>query len=137
MMRRTPALLLSCLFALALPGCASRYKMDAEAPTYAAKAKIKVKVNKTDNRELKVTVDHLAPPARIDASLRQYVVWIAVPGHGVTKAGVLDYNEKRRRGKLTATTPHAKFEVMVTIESDPMVSQPSSRLVLRKLVARV
>nr|MCH9683983.1 hypothetical protein [Deltaproteobacteria bacterium] len=85
---------------------------------------------------VRVLVDHLAPPARIDASLRQYVVWISVPGHGVTKAGVLDYNERRRRGKLTATTPHAKFEVLITMESDPTVAQPSQRLVLRKLVGR-
>lgn len=135
-MRRRSMMLLPCLLALTLPACASRYTVDTEAPAYAAQAKIKVKVNKTDNREVEIRVDHLAPPARIDAGLRSYVVWIAVPGHGVTKAGVLDYNEKQRRGKLTATTPHPKFEVFISLESNPRAAQPSEQLVLRKLVAR-
>lgn len=136
-MRRSPALvLLSCLLAAPLAGCASRYKVDAEAPTFAAQAKIKIKLNKTDNRDLSVVVDHLAPPSRIDPSLRSYVVWIAVPGHGVTKAGSLDYNERRRRGKLSATTPHPKFEVIISLESDMSAAAPSDRVILRKLVAR-
>lgn len=136
-MRRRSMLILPCLLALTLPACASRYKVDTEAPAYAAQARIKVTVNKTNNREVDLRVDHLAPPARIDAGLRSYVVWFAVPGHGVTKAGVLDYNEKRRRGTLTATTPHPKFEVFISLERDPSVAQPSAQLVLRKLVARV
>jgi len=133
---RHPMLILSCLMALSLPACASRYKVDTEAPAYAGRAKMKVKMNKTGNRELDVEVDHLAPPARIDPTLRAYAVWISVPGHGVTKAGLLDYNERRRRGTLSATTPHPKFEVIVTLESNLSASTPSDKVVLRKLVAR-
>ena len=135
-MLRRPALLLASLITLTTVGCASRYKLDAEPPTYAAKAKIRVKVNKTDNREMSMVVEHLAPPARIDPALRNYTVWIAVPGHGVTKAGVLEYNERRRRGTLEATTPHPKFEVIVSLESNPSAAQPSDQVILRKVVAR-
>lgn len=133
--RNIAALALSLLTTTAV-GCASRYKVDAEAPAYAAQAKLKVKVNKTENREVTITVDHLAPPSRIDPTYRAYVAWISVPGHGVTKAGSLDYNERRRRGKLTATSPHPKFEVIVTLESDLSAAAPSDRVILRKLVAR-
>jgi hypothetical protein len=132
----------SLLYALALAlsfgamGCASRYKVDAEAPTYAALAKIRVKVNKTDNREMHLDVLHLAPPARIDPTYRGYAVWINVPGHGITKAGMLDYSEKRRRGKIVATTPHPKFEVIVSLERDLGASAPSQDVILRKIVAR-
>lgn len=137
-MRRS-MLALSTMLALVmtLPACASRYKVDTEAPAYAGQAKITVKVNKTNNREVDIRVDHLAPPARIDAAHRAYVVWFSVPGHGVTRAGVLDYDAKRRRGKLQATTPHPKFEVLLSLEGDPSAAQPSSQLVLRKVVARV
>ncbi|MEM7160130.1 MAG: hypothetical protein AAF799_45250 [Myxococcota bacterium] len=134
--RSSPALLLTCLLSLAASGCASRYKLDAEPPAYAAKAKIKVKVNKTENREMTVRIDHLAPPSRIGPNLRGYVVWIHVPGHGTSKAGLLDYNERRRRGTLKATTPHPKFEVIVTLEDDLSVAQPSERVIVRKLVAK-
>ncbi|MEX1369447.1 MAG: hypothetical protein AB1Z98_40345 [Nannocystaceae bacterium] len=135
-MPRVAVIMLTSLLSLSAMGCASRYKVDAEAPTYAAKAKIKVKVNKTDNRELSLLVEHLAPPARIDPTLRNYTVWLSVPGHGVSKAGVLDYNERRRRGQLRATTPHMKLEVIITLESDSSAEQPSNRVILRKVVAR-
>lgn len=135
-MPRRPAVLLASLLTLTTVGCASRYKLDAEPPTYAAKAKIKVKVNKTDNREMSLVFEHLAPPPRIDPALRNYTVWISVPGHGVTKAGVLDYDERRRRGTLEATTPHPKFEVIVSLESNPSAAQPSAQVILRKVVAK-
>jgi hypothetical protein len=127
---------LLCLVALSLavPGCASRYKLDANAPTYAAMAKIRVKVNKTNNREVEITIEHLAPPQRIPGGYRGYAVWFRVPGHGVVKAGLLDYNEKKRRGKLEATTPHEKFEVLITLEQDTSVQQPSNMVIVNKIV---
>jgi hypothetical protein len=116
-------------------GCASRYKLDAEPPTYAAQAKIKVKVNKTGNREMNLRLDHLAPPARVDGGYQAYAVWINVPGHGLTKAGVLDYDHKRRKGELVATTPHSKFEVLISMERDKGAQTPSNTVILRKVVA--
>jgi hypothetical protein len=135
--------LASCLFAslcavllVASPGCASRYKVDAEAPTYAAQAKIAVKVNKTGVRTLRLEMIHLAPPKKIDMANKGYMVWIAVPGQATTKVGLLKYNERRRRGLLVATTPHAKFEVIVTIEQNSSVTTPGPKVILRKIVAR-
>lgn len=117
-------------------GCAARYKLDAEAPTHAAQAKLKVKVNRDDLRELKVTVDHLAPPGKLGAQYKAYGVWIQVPGHGTTKVGLLDYNEKRRRGTLDATTPHAKFEVIITLESNTSAAAPSNAVIVSKVVGK-
>lgn len=127
---------LLAILAFGTAGCASRYKVDAEAPTYAALAKIRVKINRTENREMHLDVLHLAPPARIDPTYRGYVVWISVPGHGISKVGVLDYNERRRRGRIVATTPHPKFEVIVSLERDLSTAAPSEPIILRKIVAR-
>ncbi|MCA9649448.1 MAG: hypothetical protein H6712_20280 [Myxococcales bacterium] len=135
MPRRATLLLASLLTLASVGGCASRYKLDAEPPTYAAQAKIKVKTDKTGVRVMTMTVEHLAPPARIDPALRNYTVWISVPGHGVTKAGVLDYSERRRRGDLMVTSPYPKFEVLVTLESNPSTAQPGEQVILRKVVA--
>jgi hypothetical protein len=119
---------------LAVGGCASRYKLDANAPTYAAQAKIRVKVNKTENREVDITIEHLAPPTRLPGGYSSYAVWFRVPGHGVTKAGVLKYNEKKRRGKLEATTPHEKFEVLITLEPNSGSQVPSNAVIVNKIV---
>ncbi len=130
---------LAPLLALSLfaPGCASRYTVPSGPPTYAADAKISVKLTKTGNREVTVKMVHLAPLKRIDPGLRGYVVWISVPGQGTTRAGMLNYNERRRIGKLVATTPHPKFEVFVTIERSPTVTQPTGTEIVRKLVSKI
>lgn len=133
---RMSRILAVTLLALGLGGCASRYEVDAEAPNYAAVADIAVKINKTELRELTMHLEHLAPPRRIDASLRAYVVWIAVPGDAITKVGMLDYDEDDREADIVATSAFPKFEVLVTLESDPSTATPSSRVVLRKLVGR-
>jgi len=129
-----------CVFMLMLlvaaPGCAARYKLDAEAPTYAAQAKISVKVNKTGVRSFRVEMIHLAPPAKIDPANQGYMVWIAVPGQATAKAGFLEYSERRRRGVLVATTPHAKFEIIVSIEQSSSATAPSPKVIIRKIVAR-
>jgi hypothetical protein len=115
-------------------GCAHRYQEDTAAPNYAAVAKIKVKVNKDENREMSLRIDHLAPAYKFDGGYRGYAVWIAVPGHGISKVGMLDYDVKKRRGELVATSPFPKFEVIVSLEPDSSTAQPSQQIVLRKLV---
>ncbi len=135
MTNRRQYFVLAGALALLASGCASRFKSDAEAPTYAAKAKIAVKTNRDDNRQMALTIDHLAPPDRIDPKYRAYAVWIRVPGHETTRAGVLKYNSRKRRGKLNATTPHSNFEVIVSLENNPSASAPSpDSIVLRKVV---
>ncbi len=136
MRRAMTSLLALGMFTAVSTGCASNYKLDAKAPTHAAHAKLRVKVNRDDLRELKVTVDHLAPPHRLGAQYKAYAVWIRVPGHGVTKVGLLDYNENRRRGKIDATTPFNKFEVLITLETNPSTPMPSNDVIVTKIVGR-
>jgi hypothetical protein len=124
------------LLAASIAGCASTYEMPTEAPNYAAIADIEVRVNKTDLREMTLRIEHLAPPRRIDPSLVAYVVWMTVPGHGTSKLGQLEYDEDDREGRLLATSAHRKFEVLVTLESDPSAASPSNNVVLRKLVGK-
>lgn len=124
------------LFVGVLGGCASRYTVDTMAPNYAAVADITVKINKTELREMSLYIEHLAPPSRIDPAMKAYVVWIAVPGHPTAKLGLLEYDSDDRDGELMATSAYSKFEVLVTLESDPSTAVPSNNVVLRKLVGK-
>ncbi|HWB73573.1 MAG TPA: hypothetical protein VG755_01435 [Nannocystaceae bacterium] len=117
-------------------GCVSRYRFETEPPNYAGIAEMKVRVNKTELRELSLHVDHLAPPRNIDPNMREYVAWIAVPGHGTTKLGKLDYDEDDREADLLATSAFDKFEVIITLESDTSSTAPSDRVVLRQIVGK-
>jgi hypothetical protein len=135
--RRVALACLGAALGLAAPGCASRYKADAEPPTYAAQAKISVKLNKTGNRQVRVEMLHLAPPTKIANANKMYMVWFSVPGSAPVKAGALEYNARRRRGLLRATTPNPKFEVVVTIEQTVRPTAPSDQVILRKLVSKI
>lgn len=125
------------LLLAAQPGCASRYTVPSSGPTFAADAKIAVSVNKTGVRQVKIKMVHLAPIKRINPNFSAYVVWIAVPGEATTRAGSLKFSDYWRTGKLTATTPHPKFEVIITIEENPSASAPSDKVLVRKIVSKI
>ncbi|MCA9715680.1 MAG: hypothetical protein H6713_19215 [Myxococcales bacterium] len=131
-----PLLLLTSCVGLSA-GCTNRYTIPAGAPTYAADAKVAVSVNKTGVRQVRIKVVHLAPLKRIDPTYSAYVVWFSVPGQGITRAGSLSYSEKWRTGKLLATTPHPKFELIITIEQNASTQQPSDKVIARRVVSKV
>jgi hypothetical protein len=132
---KTSHYLALAVFSLAT-GCMSRYRFETEPPNYAGIADVTVRVNKTDLREVSLHLEHLAPPRNIDPTMREYVAWIAVPGHGTAKLGRIDYDEDHREGELLATAAYDKFEVIVTLESDTSSTVPSDRVVLRQIVGK-
>jgi hypothetical protein len=81
---------------------------------------------------LAVNVVHLSPPERIEAGSRQFVVWQRPSSESTwQRVGVLDYNAGDRRGRLAETTvPHAKFELLITVEQQSNPPSPSSAAVI-------
>jgi len=134
-MKRRLATLCAALLVSA-SGCISRYRVEAEAPTYAAQARLSVKVNRTGNRVVRLVMIHLAPFRKIDPGYVGYAVWIVVPGQPHVLAGFLDYNRERRRGMLVASTPKSKFEVQVSLEKSKSVTAPTGKIILRKIASR-
>ncbi len=129
MNRLTTLTLLSA--ALILPACKTvNYNVAAAAPTYAADAQIKVKPNKTGVGDITLVIEHLAPPKRIDKGNIGYIAWIVVDGQAPVKLGLLDYNEKKRRGELHASTPQKKFTIQVSLEKNPNVQAPQGTIIV-------
>jgi len=58
------------------------------------------------------------------------VAWIQSAGKDPYKLGVLEYNEKRRSAKLSATYSDDAFTLIITVEADPGVSAPLGARVL-------
>lgn len=133
-LRMLPLVLISLT---ALPACKTvTYNVASGPPTYASDANIKVKPNKTGNGEITVVMNHLAPPKRIDKANAGYVAWLIVDGQAPVKLGVLEYNEKKRRGVLHATTPQKKFTLQVTIEKSLSVQAPTGTTIIKHPVTR-
>ncbi|XYI03816.1 hypothetical protein ACMHYB_30245 [Sorangium sp. So ce1128] len=81
---------------------------------------------------LAVDVVHLAPPERIQAGSKHFVVWQR-PSSDIPwrRVGVLDYDARNRGGKLAETTvPYASFELLITVEQQMNPRTPSSAAVI-------
>lgn len=129
MQKLTTVTLLSA--ALLLPACkTTTANVAAAGPTYAADAGIKVKPNKTGIGAITLTIEHLAPPKRIDKSYAGYVAWLIVKGQPPVKLGMLEYNEKKRRGVLHASTPQKTFTLQVTIEKGNNIQAPTGTVII-------
>ena len=128
-MRKFAALTLT-LALLALPACKRNYNVETSAPATAGKAHIVLDRDKAGNGKISLEFDHLAAPSDIDPSLSAYVVWVQIEGKEPHKLGILDYKEKKRTGKLSATYSDDQFILMMTVEQDPTASAPAGAKVL-------
>lgn len=124
---------LPLVLAAVIAACASgrTIALQASKAVPAASGKVDVRTGENDNRIVKVTVDHLAPPERLTPPGSVYVVWTQALGDGArpTNVGAL-HVRKDLTGELDTTTPLRAFRVIVTAEPGPTVEAPSGAPVL-------
>jgi hypothetical protein len=84
------------------------------------------------NHMVTVELEHLPPPSRVSSQGQHYVVWIKPKGGTPHVVGQLDYDEDERIGRMTATAPHAQFELIISVERVMTVSHPSEIVVIKK-----
>jgi hypothetical protein len=125
--------LFAAVLVVTLAACASgrAVALVASKAVPAATGTVEVRQGENDNRKLKVTVDHLAPPDRLTPPASVYVVWTkALTGGKETNVGAL-HVDRNLRGELETTTPLRSSHVLVTAESSPTVEAPSGAAVLQ------
>lgn len=86
------------------------------------------------NRLVTVEMENLPPPDRISEGSTVYLVWLQPQGQAPTMAGTLEFDADARTGRLRATTPQSRFEVLVTAERNATVAAPSDIVVARQRV---
>ena len=105
------------LLGLAYGGCGpATYNFHGTGQSVGVDAKIEVHGIEGGNREVRLEMRHLPPPARLGSGLQVYAMWIIPPRGGAQLASFLEYNEGDRKGTARATTPAERFEVRVTAE---------------------
>lgn len=124
------------VLALAIAGCGggTSYVATGLGPALSADARIDVERTGA-NRQVSVSVQHLMPPERLGRDFSDYAVWIVPPGGTPIPAGRLDYDEGRRRGRLTTITPYENFRVLITAEPGIPMGVPSRAVVIAQDVA--
>lgn len=125
--------------ALAIAGCASggSYRLSNGPQTPAAEGVVKTSYGGNGNTRLKITVDHLALPDKVQAGASVYVVWAMPDGKGghPQSLGALKVGDKLQ-GTLETLTPLQDFHLTITPEPAASVSAPSGPPVLTAEIVR-
>ncbi len=135
---RTPimsAMAAACLL-LACSG-AQKTPLVAAAEVPAAEGRVETRRTSDQNTEVNVEVEHLAPPGRVASGATTYVVW-AQPLGDQTKpqnVGAMRVGADRS-GSLKTKTPHESFDLLVTPEPNPTVTEPTNRPVFKAKIAK-
>ena len=115
-----------CLIAISLAALAwaGDVPLVASSSVPAAAGKINYEHDRNGNIKVDIKTKHLAAPERLTPAKNAYVVWIRSNDGQTQNAGVLKVNDKLE-GSFTTTTPIKAFDVVITAEDSPTVSQPS------------
>ena len=92
----------------------------------AAVGKVTVEPGEMGNRQLQIAVKHLAPASRVKPGASTYVVWLQprAAGGNPVNLGALQVNEDLE-GQFNTTTTFSDFDIFITAEARPNVTEPS------------
>jgi hypothetical protein len=125
---------LALALALGVAACsASPIPLVAGARTPAAGGDVKTEVDDNGNTRIKVNVEHLAQPARIDPGARVYVVWVSQGRSAPKNVGSLILDNDLT-GRLETVTPFRGFLLTITAESNPTTAIPRGTQVLSAII---
>lgn len=133
----------SLLFGLALAivtsllGCGGPSRYRAQGTAAAPGVDAEIAVGKTEGaQQVDLVVEHLSDPERMMPGATGYSVWIVPEGGQPIWSGALRYDRGSRVGRMRTTTPHERFEVLVTAEPDDVGVRgwPTGPIVLERRV---
>ena len=122
--------ILSFIFAaIMLSSCAKKVVFPTSQVLPAADAVVKIDKNDNNNYELKLEVENMAQPDRLNPPRKTYVVWMVSERTGTINMGNLKINRKLN-GSIEAVTPFKPICFFITAEEEQDVDSPSTQVVL-------
>lgn len=132
-MRRASLVVFSAVLMLGLAAWAADVPMVASSIVPAAAGTISYQHDRNGNIKFTVSTKNLAAPSQLTPPKNTYVVWIEPRDQQPQNAGVLTVNNDLQ-GSFSSTTPYKTFNVVVTAEDSPTVTQPSGPQILHGTV---
>lgn len=114
-------------------GCSHKVKMTSASSVPAAVGVAKLTKDSNGNIIVDLKVRHLARPDSLTPPQSVYVVWIQPRGGQVAKQGQLRVDDNLQ-GEFKTPAPAKSFDIFVTAESGPTVTQPTGPEVLRQTI---
>lgn len=110
------------LFSIA--ASAGEIPLVANSMVPAATGKLSYEHDRNGNIKIAIQTKNLAAPDQLTPAKNAYVVWIEPRDKQPERAGVLMINNKLQ-GSFRTTTPYKTFDVVITAEDSPTVSEPT------------
>jgi hypothetical protein len=132
-MKNILGMALACLLMIAMAAADDHAKMRNGTADPSAMGTIDYHHDRNGNTSFEVKAEHLAPPNALQPPKQVYVVWVQAPGKPPENKGALKVNEKQE-GDIKLLSPYPSFDVFVTAEDNPAVSEPSGPEVLHGTV---
>jgi anti-sigma-K factor RskA len=123
-MRNASVLTLIAGLIFSVAAWAGEIPLVASSIVPAASGKVSYEHDRSGNIKLHMQTQNLAAPERLTPGKNAYVVWIEPRDGQPQNAGVLRVS-KDLRGSFSTTTPSKSFDIKVTAEDSPTVSQPT------------
>jgi hypothetical protein len=134
---RARSLVLSLALALAAAGCGTTFAMAPDSSVPFAKGEVDASFEKDGNGKMKVHVEHLGEPAKLNPAATTYIVWVRPKtDKGDTKPqnmGALQVNSDYS-GSIEFNTSFKSFDITITPEPAADVTTPSGRDVLKATI---
>ena len=122
--------ILSYIFAaIMISACSRKVVFPTSQVLPAADAVVKIDKNDNNNYELKLEVENMAQPDRLNPPRKKYVVWMVSERNGTINMGNLKINRKLN-GSIEAVTPFKPICFFITAEEEQDVDSPSTQVVL-------
>lgn len=114
--------------------CHKKVTLNPSPAVPAATATAQLTHDENGNTIVDLKVKHLAKPVNLTPPRSVYIVWIQPRGSAPIKQGQLQVNSNLETEFKTPTTYRA-FDIFVTAEDSPRVTQPTGQEVLRQSVS--
>lgn len=122
-MRRLSLIAFVSALIMCVPAWAADVPLVASSLVPAATGKVSYEHDRNGNLKFTISTKHLASPERLTPAKNAYVVWIKSSDGQQQNAGVLKINNDLE-GSFSTTTPVKAFDIVITAEDSPSVSQP-------------
>jgi hypothetical protein len=133
-MKAKPSVVIVAVLTVAqLAGCgttlfrdqSSTWSLAGAEKVPAARGQVKVTQGEQGNNRVTISVEHLARPGDAFPGTSSYVVWLIPSGDPQPQnVGALVVGTDLK-GELTTKTPFRSFDIVVTAENQPNVTEPS------------
>jgi hypothetical protein len=127
------------LLCAALAGCGGplRFALKGTPIAPGSDAAVVAKVDeKSAMTHLNITVEHLAPPDRLQSGGTAFVVWARKDDNATwSRVGAINYDADARKGGLSeASVPLMAFDLIISIEEQVAPASPSPHVVFTQRV---